>query len=619
MANIGELSVVINAKVDEFVNNMRSSESSVGKFTDKVKSSTLEVGKMSAAVTAAGAAIAAGIVVNSANGAKELANFSRVANSTTREFQALSFRAGEFGISSDKLAGQLQDVNDKIGDFIRTGGGEMADYFEQIAPRIGQTADQFAKLSGPQAMQLYVQSLKQANLSQAEMTFFMESMASDSTALINLFREQADVIEKAASEMEEMGILLTDIDISKLEAMRTSLSQAQVIVSKLADKFAVELSPFILQAADDFKILAKETNGFKGVVTNVTTAMILGFGTAIDAGNGLLWVYQGLKFSISAMGVAFLNTVQMMDDAVLKWGQASTSVINELIAGMNNIPGVEIEKLLIPKETAITRDLDNLTRSLVLSMIDAKEEIEAIEARPSALEQVELFLERVKQRSDAATTSLSNMNNQLMTINIGTGGNIDDLGFGGEAEAEESARQQRLEAERKFNEQMQSVRQHGLTGITDLIKSENGQQAGAYADSFASIISSSSKFSKEAFKINKTLAVANAIVKGKEAVVGAYAFGSNIGGPPLGAAMAAAAGAATLAQISSIQSQSFGGGGSTNSTGGGGSVPQAAPQVPQENRIVNVSLEGDVFGRQQVAALIGQINDALDDGYTLRI
>lgn len=61
---------------------------------------------------------------------------------------------------------------------------------------------------------------------------------------------------------------------------------------------------------------------------------------------------------------------------------------------------------------------------------------------------------------------------------------------------------------------------------------------------------------KELFAIGKAASLANATIKGIESAIDAYAFGSKIGGPPVGAAFAAASAATTgalLAQISSAQ------------------------------------------------------------------
>src|SRR5690606_26372918 len=125
------------------------------------------------------------------------------------EFQGLAYAARNFGIEQDKLSDILKDVNDKVGEFNSTGGGPMKDFFEQIAPRVGLTADAFRKLSGPQALQLYYDSLQQAGASQQGMTFYMEALASDATALIPLLRDNGKAIKDMSAEAQQLGIVLS--------------------------------------------------------------------------------------------------------------------------------------------------------------------------------------------------------------------------------------------------------------------------------------------------------------------------------------------------------------------------------------------------------------------------
>lgn len=134
--------------------------------------------------------------------------------------------------------------------------------------------------------------------------------------------------------------------------------------------------------------------------------------------------------------------------------------------------------------------------------------------------------------------------------------------------------------------------------------------------------------SRAAFNINKALAISNALMSAKEAVVGAYAKGAKIGGPALGAAFAAAAVAATAAQIASIRSQSFGGGGSVSAGGGGGGGASGgsdsvqaptAEAAPAAKQTVTISLQGEVFGAKQVRELIEKINDATKNGAILNM
>ena len=186
---IGALRVNLSidtAQFEEGLKGVRANLTNVGKSFQNwgTKLSTY----VTAPLSIAGAAVTAA-VTGMARDVDQLAKAAQVANTGFEEFQKLAFAARSVGIESDKLADIYKDVNDRIGDFIQTGGGPMADFFEKIAPQVGVTADQFARLSGPEALQLFYSSLEQANLSQADMTFYLEAMASDATALIPLLRD----------------------------------------------------------------------------------------------------------------------------------------------------------------------------------------------------------------------------------------------------------------------------------------------------------------------------------------------------------------------------------------------------------------------------------------------
>src|SRR5690606_37201576 len=77
--------------------------------------------------------------------------------------------------------------------------------------------------------------------------------------------------------------------------------------------------------------------------------------------------------------------------------------------------------------------------------------------------------------------------------------------------------------------------------------------------------------SKKLFEIGKAAQIAMAAVEGSKSVMSAYKWGMELGGPPLAAAFAGAAVAATANMINHIRKQQFRG-----STGGG--APIAASQ-----------------------------------------
>jgi hypothetical protein len=184
----------------------------------------IEVGKLLAAGFTSAANAIGGFVSNVRATAGEIGKLAQVSNASVNEFQRIAFAAQTVGIEQDKMADILKDVNDRIGDFIQTGGGPMADFFENIAPKVGVTAEQFARLSGPEALQLYVDSLEKAGLSQQEMTFFLEAMASDTTALIPLLQNGGAAMNGLADRAERLGVVLSEDQTSAIKQMNGALS-----------------------------------------------------------------------------------------------------------------------------------------------------------------------------------------------------------------------------------------------------------------------------------------------------------------------------------------------------------------------------------------------------------
>lgn len=162
-------------------------------------------------------------ISQSARAVTEMNKFARLSNTSSQTFQKWSFAARSLGIEQDKLGDIFKDVQDKVGDFLQTGGGPLADFFENIAPAAGVTAEQFRNLSGPDALQLYVKTLEGANLSQSEMTFYMEAIANDASLLAPLLANNGEALEKMGDQAERLGRVLDERTTKSIEQFQRSL------------------------------------------------------------------------------------------------------------------------------------------------------------------------------------------------------------------------------------------------------------------------------------------------------------------------------------------------------------------------------------------------------------
>lgn len=204
---------------------------------------------------AAGAATAlAGLValtVKTVESAKELQIFAQRSNASTTEFQRYAAGAKKVGIEGEALASIFQDVNDRVGDFITTGGGEMADFFTKVGPKVGVTAEQFRKLSGPEALQLFYTSLEKANLSQQEMTFYLESLASDATLLMPLLRNNGKGFKEMGDQAARLGVVLSEIDIQKLSEVDSALDTLKMTAEGASNQLVIGLLPAITEVTEN--------------------------------------------------------------------------------------------------------------------------------------------------------------------------------------------------------------------------------------------------------------------------------------------------------------------------------------------------------------------------------
>ena len=232
---------------------------------------------------------AMGLIARSAvNNAVEIERLAQVANASATSFQRFAAGASTVGIEQDKLADILKDVNDRVGDFLTTGAGPMADFFENIAPQVGVTADQFKNLSGPEALQLYVSSLEKAGVGQQEMTFYMEAMASDATALIPLLRQNGKEMDRLGDSAEKAGAIMDDTTIAALLDAKSAMREAGNAIKGLVNQIMAALAPALVAVSEKLRDASAWFSGLSPKMKQV-----IGITAAVAAAIGPLAITLG--------------------------------------------------------------------------------------------------------------------------------------------------------------------------------------------------------------------------------------------------------------------------------------------------------------------------------------
>jgi soluble lytic murein transglycosylase-like protein len=269
-ASLGRLTLDLVTKIGNFTGPMTQAERQA-KSSSKNIANSFSVASIAA--TAFGAAVAgvsiggmAAFADQTIQTGSEIKKFAQLANTSVRDFQFYAKGAEIAGISMESFADKMKDMQDRIGDFQQTGGGPLADFFENIAPLVGVTIQQFQKLSGPEALQLYYDSLQKVGASQNDLKFYMEAIISDSSLLIPLLENGGEGFKKWGDAAERANAIMSDEMIETLALAKENVQLLNLQWDGLKATLVNNVVPVVQVVADNM-------DNVKAVTFALTAAM----------------------------------------------------------------------------------------------------------------------------------------------------------------------------------------------------------------------------------------------------------------------------------------------------------------------------------------------------------
>lgn len=255
------------------------------------------------------------------------------------------------------------------------------------------------------------------------------------------------------------------------------------------------------------------------------------------------------------------------------------------------------------------------TRAGITAGIISDEQAQLIQADVAAQQRINMQFDQTKARLEEERQLL--LENQTLTAEekAARQAEIDAA----EREAKAVKDNLLLQQEQEFQDRMTAIEERATQARIRLSEAESRAKQAAISNMFSNLSSLMNTESRKMFEIGKVAATANAIIDGIAATQGAFKVGNRIGGPPLGAAFAAAAAAGALANVKQIQSTKFGSAGTGQSYSGGQVVNNTATAEPQQptQRNISIALTGSGFSGGDIRGLITAINEELGDGVTL--
>lgn len=656
-AMLGNLAIVIGGDVSGLDKAAAKAEGIVGRLTGGVNSQAAAMAKYAAVATAAGVALAVGLLAKSMETIDAQSKLAARLNGTTAELQALVHAGDLAGVSQEQLATSVGKMNQKLAEAARTGQGPAYEALQ----RLGLSAKDFLALPVNERLATLADKFKGLGYNTAQQADALKQMGVRGQELLSLFEGGGDGIRDATKDVEAFGVAVSDIDGASVEAANDAWTTARLLLTGIGNQLAVTLAPLIKDIGDRFADAGRESHGFSEAIQSGVLIAVMTFAklqreiyqTRLDmdnaaadmAANWNAFVRMARNVAPKLSGDFGLTQIEHnfgnlkhtlaeppSDEEWAKWWEeirrkareAAEKVVEER-KKVNQGSGDTGDGLTDQERKAQQDKLDRLKKSIATEdeqlrmqrdeqLADLKEFEDKKIATTAEANSLRLQIQD-KYQKDLQQLIQSKFENQFATEDEALAAkyakqlaDLDEFEKGKTQTAEYYAAL-RKKIDEKYEKDSMKLHAQQYSALAGIVDTSMGQ--------ITSLVDSEGN---KQFGIFKAIASATALVKGYEAAVSAYAAGNATGVPGLGAIMAGISAAGTAAYIAKLNSVSVGGAGGGGAAapaagGGGAAVAAATPAAsaaPQQTMFV--TLQGDYFSREFVRDFTRKQIDFQRDG-----
>ncbi|HFG6845799.1 hypothetical protein U2E19_18375 [Acinetobacter baumannii] len=335
---LGTLTLDLLVRLGKFTEPLKQAEGQLKGSLTKMKGFIASYGAIAATAVAGATTAIIAMAETMAKHNAELERFAYLSQTSVADFQKMAVGAQMMGIEAEKLSDIMKDWNERFGDFLTAGSGPLIDFMEQVAVKTEKGADgamklakELSKLSGPESMGLFVKKMEEANLSQDQMSFLMESMASDSTLLLPLLKNNAEGMRLWGEAAERAGIIMDEKTLKASRELQVQTKMLDMQYEGLKRQILSSVIPALVNISDALSDGDKKARGMA------------------DAGEVLANSLKGV--AAIAYGVwAALNLVANSIAGVTNQALDSFKLTNQAAqqsSWFDKLPGIQIAKSFI--------------------------------------------------------------------------------------------------------------------------------------------------------------------------------------------------------------------------------------------------------------------------------
>lgn len=282
--------------------DLSTQQKKTGKTTTDLSSKTgsmiKKLGKFTGVTGLATAALGSLGAVMRTQAITEMKVMADTLNLSTQTLSEWTAAGEKFNVQGDKMGDIFKDIQDKVGDFAATGGGEAKDIFEKLNLDINE----FVNLSADQQL-LKVGEALDGVASHSEKIFFLEALANDASRLLPLLENNAAGLKEAQNEARLLGTSISAIDAESVAAAGREFQRTQDIVSGFGNELTIALAPAFDGMNDAVIDAIKSMGGWNNVLPEAVS-LLSSLSKILAVGGGLYLGMQAMPYLMTASAAA---------------------------------------------------------------------------------------------------------------------------------------------------------------------------------------------------------------------------------------------------------------------------------------------------------------------------
>ncbi len=326
-----------------------------------------------AAITG-GAAIAGvtAMVASSNKSIDALAKMSDKIGITTESLASLQFAGELTGVSVNTMNMALQRMTRRVSEAAQ-GTGEAKDAIKEL----GLDAQHLEDIGPDKAFIEISEAMKGVGNQSDKVRLAMKLFDSEGVALVNTMALGADGLNKAAAEADALGLAISRVEASKIEAANDAMLKISKVAEGFSNTLSIEIAPFITAIADSFTASAIEAGGFGNVATEMIENVSNGIGLMADGFHGIQIIFKILEGAGSFFGASLIGIISDID--------------RSLVDLLNKLPGVNLE---------YSETLSNIAGEFKDNLFETKAELDELLKQKIPSERITQWMNNVKKAAD---------------------------------------------------------------------------------------------------------------------------------------------------------------------------------------------------------------------------